>query len=98
MTTRESLPGGRLDLRLAPAGETTGLGPALGWLAGALASGGPVWAWPQLGYLLLGMLLIGSTWGRLWALAYEVGALGRPARTRDQPEDTLPVLPYTEPG
>jgi hypothetical protein len=98
MNTRESLPGRWVDLRFTPAQETAGLGPALGWLAGALASGGPVWTWPHLGFLFLGMLIIGSAWGRLWTLTHEVVAPVRPASTMDWPEELPPVLPYTDQG
>ena len=98
MNTRESLPGRWADLRFTPAEETVGLGPALGWLAGALASGGPVAHWPHLGYLLLSLLLVGSAWGRLWTLVSDVASPVRPARTQQPLEEVPPALPYTEPG
>jgi hypothetical protein len=96
--SRESLPGRWADLRFTPAEETIGLGPAVGVLAGALASGEAVWSPPHLGYLLLSLLVIGSVWGRLWALAYEVAAPVRPAHTMGSPEELPPALPFTEPG
>jgi len=98
MNTRESLPGRWVDLRFTLSDETVGLGPAVGWLAGALASGGPVWTWPHLGYLLLSLLLVGSAWGRLWVLAYEVAAPVRPAGALGEADGPSPALPYTEPG
>lgn len=98
MSTRESLPGRWVDLRLMPVGETVGLGPALGLLAGALASGAPVWAWPALGYLLLNVLLIGPTWGRLWSLAGEVAAPLPPAGAGTISRETPLALPYTVAG
>jgi hypothetical protein len=98
MPSRESLPGRWADLRFTPAEETIGLGPAMGVLAGALASGGPVWNWPHLGYLLLSAVVIGSAWGRLWTLAYEVVAPVRPAHAMGTPQELPPALPFTEPG
>lgn len=98
MPSRESLPGRWSDLRFTPAAETIGLGPAVGMLAGALASGGSIGSWPDLGYLLLSLVVIGSAWGRLWTLAYEVAAPVRPASTMGEPETLPPALPFTEPG
>lgn len=98
MSARESLPGRWFDLRSVPAEETIGLGPAVGVLAGALASGGPVWSWPHAGYLLLSLLVIGSAWGRLWTLAYEVAAPVRPAGTMGEAVELPPALPFTAPG
>lgn len=98
MPSRESLPGRWSDLRFTPADETIGLGPAVGVLAGALASGGAVWSWPHLGYLLLSLLVIGPVWGRLWALAYKVAAPVQPAHTMGTPVELPPALPFTEPG
>lgn len=98
MPSRESLPGRWSDLRFTPAEETIGLGPAVGVLAGAFASGADLGSWPHLGYLLLSLLVVGSAWGRLWTLAYEVAAPVRPAHTMGTPEELPPALPFTEPG
>lgn len=98
MPSRESLPGRWSDLRFTPAAGMMGLGPAVGVLAGALASGGPLGSWPDLGYLLLSLVVIGSAWGRLWTLAYEVAAPLRPASAMGEPQTLPSTLPFTEPG
>jgi hypothetical protein len=96
---REDLPGRWVDLGLSPAIGGSGLGPALGWLGGALAAGAPLWTWPSLGWLLLGLFLTTAVWGRLWA---RFGAEADPLLARSgapgPPGDPPVALPYTEPG
>ncbi len=98
MDSGEDLPGRWLDLRLSLSGEAAGLGPAFGWLAGALAAGVPLWTWPRLGSLLLGLLLATAVWGRLWALMGEFAAPVRSGVALEQAGPALPALPYTAPG
>lgn len=95
----EALPGAWFELALLPVEGGGGLGPALGWLAGALASGAPLWPWPHLGRLILGFLLAGPLWARLWGL---FGSTTAP-RPKDQAHTVVenpaaPQLPYTKPG
>jgi hypothetical protein len=85
-------------MRLSPSGNAAGLGPALGWLAGALASGGALWSWPHLGSLLLGLLLTTAAWGRLWALVGELAAPARLSPAIGHAEQATPILPYTAAG
>ncbi len=99
MSMPEDLPGRWFDLELSLAADGAGLGPALGWLAGALASGGPLWGWPDLGWLLLGLFLTTAVWGRLWVrLGAAAGPLLPPAGGADPPGGPPPALPHTEAG
>jgi len=94
----EGLPGRWLEIHLFPALRGAGLGPALGWLAGALSSGEPLWRWPGPAWLLLGLFLCTAVWGRLWARSGEppdpLTAGPRPA----QEGHPRYLLPYTVPG
>lgn len=97
-TFDENLPGRWVDLQLMPAVDGAGLGPALGWLGGALASGQALWVWPAPAWCLLGLFLVTAVWGRLWARAG--GALWvQPAGPSPaQPPEGEGALPYTVPG
>ncbi len=88
------LPGRWLDLGLAPALGGAGIGPALAWLAGALVSEQILLSWAILPHLLLGLLLVGPLWGRLW------GLLSVPLPADDPPPGNAPrlSLPYARPG
>ncbi|MGC9024698.1 MAG: hypothetical protein ACP5NB_07715 [Chloroflexia bacterium] len=98
MSTEEGLPGRWVEMRLFPAWRGAGLGPALGWLAGALSSGGPFWRWPYPAWLLLGLFLCTALWGRLWA---RMGEKPDPFVAGPRPaQEGRPhfLLPYTVPG
>ncbi len=96
MSASEGLPGRWIDLQLLPAIRGAGLGPALGWLAGFLASGGPLWPWPQLGWLFLGVLVTTAIWGRLWVL---MGQAATPLPYEDYvPASSRVNLPYSVEG
>ncbi len=94
----EGLPGRWIEVHLFLAFRGAGLGPALGWLAGALSSGQPLWRWPSPAWLLLGLFLCTAVWGRLWARWGEgpdpLTAGPRPAQ-EGRPRF---LLPYTVPG
>ncbi|MBN1485762.1 MAG: hypothetical protein JXA37_13695 [Chloroflexia bacterium] len=95
MKQTEELPGRWLELRLYAA--RAGLGPALGWLGGAFASGGPLAFWPHTGHLLLGLFVCSALWGRLWTISAWMPNL-RPPAPRPQRAKPAPKLPYTVPG
>lgn len=98
MRTDEGLPGRWIDIQIFPARRGAGLGPALGWLAGALSSGQPLWTWPFPAWLLLGLFLCTAVWGRLWDRAGEPPdpfAAGPKPAQEGRPRY---LLPYTVPG
>lgn len=97
-TLDEHLPGRWVDLKLTPAMHAAGPGPAMGFLAGALAAGRPLWSWPDWGWLLLGLFLVTAVWGRLWTRCGEapwLHAAGPGPAALDPGRGTLP---YSLPG
>ena len=98
MRTGDDLPGRWIEARLLPAPTGAGLGPALGWLAGVLAAGGPLWPWPYLGRLLLGLFLTGAVWGRLWILfGEEAASADNPSHGSPSPGERHPAEPAEPP-
>ncbi len=98
MRMNDGLPGRWIEMQLFPALRGAGLGPALGWLAGALASGQPLWTWPSPAWLFLGLFLCTAAWGRLWARS---GQAADPFTAGPRPaQEGHPrfLLPYTVPG
>lgn len=94
----ENLPGRWVDLQLTPAMGGAGLGPALGWLGGALASGQALWVWPAPAWCLLGLFLVTAVWGRLWARAGGALRVQPAGPSPAQPSEGGSALPYTVPG